>query len=275
MAIIALASASGSPGVSTTCLGLAMVWPRPVLLVEADPTGGAGVLAGYFRGQRDAAGVVELVMANRQRTLAAALPTMLVDLPGTQARVLVGTKAHEQAAGLALLWDDLVPVLQDLSHRTGQDIIVDIGRLGLDGWARPLFSAADVALLLVRDTLPSLAALRSWAATLGDDGPGHAVRVVTTGPRRTYSDADISATMGVPVLASIAWQPDAARVLSDGTAHPSTGPFGWRTGERGFAQGPVMRSITALGERARALCTTDPEPTVVGLDSSDPTGADR
>ena len=53
MAVIALASASGSPGVTTTALGLAMLWPRPVLLVEADPTGGSGLLAGYFRGTRE------------------------------------------------------------------------------------------------------------------------------------------------------------------------------------------------------------------------------
>ena len=41
MAVIALTSASGSPGVTTTALGLALLWPRPVLLVEADPTGGS------------------------------------------------------------------------------------------------------------------------------------------------------------------------------------------------------------------------------------------
>jgi hypothetical protein len=53
MAVIALASASGSPGVTTTALGLALLWPRPVLLIEADPTGGSGLLAGYFRGTRE------------------------------------------------------------------------------------------------------------------------------------------------------------------------------------------------------------------------------
>ena len=42
MALIVLTSASGSPGVTTTALGLALTWPRPVLLVEADPTGGSG-----------------------------------------------------------------------------------------------------------------------------------------------------------------------------------------------------------------------------------------
>jgi hypothetical protein len=51
MSLIVLASASGSPGVTTTALGLALTWPRPVLLVEADPTGGSAVAAGYLRGQ--------------------------------------------------------------------------------------------------------------------------------------------------------------------------------------------------------------------------------
>ena len=46
MAIVCLTSASGSPGVTTTAVGIAFCWPRPALLVEADPTGGSGVLAG-------------------------------------------------------------------------------------------------------------------------------------------------------------------------------------------------------------------------------------
>ena len=53
MAVIALTSASGSPGVTTTAVALAFLWPRPVVLVEADPTGGSAILAGYFRGTRE------------------------------------------------------------------------------------------------------------------------------------------------------------------------------------------------------------------------------
>ena len=37
MSLIVLTSASGSPGVTTTALGLALGWPRPALLVDADP----------------------------------------------------------------------------------------------------------------------------------------------------------------------------------------------------------------------------------------------
>ena len=52
MAIVCLTSASGSPGVTTTAVGIAFSWPRPALLVEADPTGGSGVLPGSFAARR-------------------------------------------------------------------------------------------------------------------------------------------------------------------------------------------------------------------------------
>ena len=40
MALIALFSAKGSPGVSTTAMLTAALWPRPSILVDADPMGG-------------------------------------------------------------------------------------------------------------------------------------------------------------------------------------------------------------------------------------------
>ncbi|CAL9302083.1 hypothetical protein SUDANB51_04775 [Streptomyces sp. enrichment culture] len=41
MALTALAADKGSPGVTTAAVALAAVWPRRVLLAEADPVGGA------------------------------------------------------------------------------------------------------------------------------------------------------------------------------------------------------------------------------------------
>ena len=40
MALIVIAADKGAPGVTTTALALAAVWPRPVLLAECDPAGG-------------------------------------------------------------------------------------------------------------------------------------------------------------------------------------------------------------------------------------------
>ncbi|MGK2852999.1 MAG: hypothetical protein ACSLE3_02645, partial [Microbacteriaceae bacterium] len=82
MALIALASASGSPGVTTTAMGLALAWPRPVLLVEADPTGGSGLLAGYFRGTREyTAGLIELALTAHH--LADAVAEVATPIDGT------------------------------------------------------------------------------------------------------------------------------------------------------------------------------------------------
>ena len=89
-----MVSASGSPGVTSTTLGLAVRWPRPVVLVEADPTGGSGILAGFFRAQLDHPGLVDLVIAQRSDLLADALPRLLLPIEGTQASVLVGSRSH-------------------------------------------------------------------------------------------------------------------------------------------------------------------------------------
>lgn len=50
MAVIALASATGAPGVSTAALGLALTWPRHVLLADCDREPAQAVQAGYLRG---------------------------------------------------------------------------------------------------------------------------------------------------------------------------------------------------------------------------------
>ena len=66
MTVIALASAKGSPGVTTATLALAATWPGRALLVEADPAGG-DVLAGYGRGELPPApGLLELATAARR-----------------------------------------------------------------------------------------------------------------------------------------------------------------------------------------------------------------
>ncbi|MDR0837668.1 MAG: hypothetical protein LBM94_05635 [Propionibacteriaceae bacterium] len=56
MAIVTLVSAGGSPGVTTTALGMALLWPRNCLLVDADPCPNQAVLAGYLQGSVDTNG---------------------------------------------------------------------------------------------------------------------------------------------------------------------------------------------------------------------------
>jgi hypothetical protein len=255
MAIYALCSASGSPGVTTTALGMALSWPRPVILLEADPTGGSGILAGYFKGTRDDDGLVELVVSARQGRLAERLPELLVPVVGTHARLLTGSRAHEQSVGLSLVWDDLLAELRTLGA-TGQDIIVDAGRLGLEGSPSPLIAASDVTLLVLRSSLPAIAAAASWAQSLKKRaGVGHTVGALVVGEGRPYGVREVEAAVQVAAIGSIAWSPRDARVLSEGAPVPAAS-F-WRrlvrrdADQRRFEGAPLARSIAAASESAR------------------------
>lgn len=263
MATITLASASGSPGVTTAALGLACNWPRPVLLVEADPTGGSGILAGYFQGKvQPSTGLIDLAVAQRQGLLAESLPQVARTWPPSSVSLLSGVRSHEQARSLISLWDPLAEVLHDL-RRNGQDVIVDAGRLGLDGWPAPLVLGADLTLLVSRNTLPALAGARSWANTLREnfEAVGRANRfgvlLVDEAGRwpktpaskgggfgvariRPYGERQVTATLQVPVLASLPWAPDGA----DHYSHGARPPRKWRSSA-------LMRAYEAAGEAIR------------------------
>jgi hypothetical protein len=241
MALIVLASASGSPGVSTTALGLTLNWPRPVLLVDADPTGSSSVFAGYFHGtQEPTGGLINLALSLRDGGLADALPreTLLLDPEAPAERsawFLPGIRAHEQAPSLLPLWDPLTEQLRAL-ERNGQDVIVDAGRLGLAGWAQPLIAASDLTLLVTRSSLPALAGATSWAKTLRGQfaAVGGLSRLgvllvdeerrwpaVPTGARvRPYTARHIAKALQIPVVASVDWEPEVAEVYSHGARKP-------------------------------------------------------
>lgn len=256
MGIVTLVSASGSPGVTSTALGLALTWPRPVLLVEADPSGSSGLLAGFFQGTQDQRGLIDLVMAHRSGVLAETLPKLLLPVPDSNASILVGSKSHEQAAGLERVWDPLLVALRGV-EALGQDVIVDAGRLGLDGWPRPLVRDSDLTLLVSRTSLPALAGARSWARGLGEESlPDHQVQLLLVGEGRPYRSADVARTLGLPVLGSVAWDPAGAAVFSEGAPHPARPGLGrLLAGEkrraRAFDRSAYVRSIRATGETVR------------------------
>ena len=131
MALIALVSAKGSPGVTTLAMALAQVWPRRVLVAECDPAGG-DIAAGYLGGQVDAdRGLLNLTVAARRTNLAAALPSQLVALDDTGSRCLLpGLQDPALAAGLATWWDRLADLFAELgTGEAGTDVLADCGRL--------------------------------------------------------------------------------------------------------------------------------------------------
>lgn len=219
MAVIALCSASGSPGVTTTTLGLAVAWPRPVLVVEADPTGGSAILAGYLRGHTEPGpDLVGLMLA--PTGMADALPRVVRAIPNTPVKYVAGTRTHQQAAALRDHWANLATVLSNLED-TGQDVLVDAGRLGLVGSPEPLLVAADVTVLVVRTDLPAISAAQSWAETATRPGTGwRRGGLVLVGEGQPYTSREVARVLRLPVLAEIVDDSVAAAVFHRGTPRP-------------------------------------------------------
>ena len=239
MAVICLTSASGSPGVTTTAVGFAICWPRPVLLVEADPTGGSGILAGFLRGTTPYdVGLIELALS----PLGAADALREVVRPLTPSVSLVaGTRTHAQAAALRDVWEPLAVALSELEGN-GQDVIVDAGRLGLAGSPQPLLDAADVTLLVARATLPSISAARSWAETVRQPATGwRHPGLLLIGEGQPYRDTEVSKVLVMPVVADLPDDPAAAAVYQRGAPPP-----------RHFETGRYMRGLQAAAQSVQA-----------------------
>jgi hypothetical protein len=239
MAVICLTSASGSPGVTTTSVGLAFCWPRPVLLVEADPTGGSGILAGFLKGTTPYdAGLVELALS----PLGAADALREVVRPlSPSVSLAAGTRTHAQAAALRDVWEPLGVALGEL-EANGQDVIVDAGRLGLMGSPQPLLDSADVTMLVTRATLPSISAARSWAETARQPTTGwRHPGLLLIGEGHPYRDTEVSKVLGMPVVADLPDDPAAAAVYHRGANPP-----------RHFETGPYIRGLQAAAQSVQA-----------------------
>jgi hypothetical protein len=246
MSVIVLASASGSPGVTTTALGLALGWSRPALLVEADPTGGSSVAAGYLRGGIvPPEAMIELAMAPQADAVLETLPKVSLPLPGSSSKWVPGTRSHEQARSLLPLWEPLNAALRSLES-TGQDVIVDAGRLGLFGSPEPLLYGADLALLLTRSDMVSLSGARSWAETLRERfaraGGLPSLGLVLVGEGRPFRAREVAQVLQIPVVTTVAWDPDAAAVLSNGEAPPQAGALQRLAGRGGWEDSALLRS---------------------------------
>lgn len=223
MSTIVLTSASGAPGVTTTALGLALSWPVPSLLVDADRAASQAVLAGYLQGQAATAGLEAILQAHRERTqLAPAIALAERPLPagashpdGSLARTFLPGFTH---LGAIDVFDQVwAPLLAEF-EASDRGVIIDAGRADHHGLPDALVRDADLVALVCRTSLIALAGARLHLATLLETGPLDAVGLILIGPGRPYSSAEVAAQFGVPVLAEISWDPAAANDLHRGHA---------------------------------------------------------
>ena len=226
MALIAIAADKGAPGVTTTALALAAVWPRPVLLAECDPAGGD--LVYRFPDANSAPldprrGMLSLAVAARRGGRPEQVWEHTQKLLGGL-DVLTGVTNAEQGSGLHLFWG---PVGKLLAAVPQADVIADCGRIGADGPLYDLLAESSAVMLITRPEMGEVIRLRdrvnSVAAGLDKRGRrGFRVAVAVVADQKNLRSAigevgQVVAQHGAAVmLGGIADDPKAARQLSGG-----------------------------------------------------------
>jgi hypothetical protein len=242
MTVIAVCSAKGAPGATTAALALALAWPLHggrVLLVDADPAG-ADLASGYLQGATGPGAGASAVAAARGELLDA-VHSSAVALDASGSRLLLTGPAPfpPDRPGAAPAWSRL----RELGTGGGADwtVLVDVGRLPA-GADAALLAAADLAVLVTGSSLRTVAAARPAATALRTAQPAHASSpsawLLVVGERRPYPADEVGDSLGLPLLGSLAWDPRAAAVLSDGA-----------TAGRWFARTALMRSAASAAAR--------------------------
>lgn len=215
------ASGKGSPGVTTTMVALASVWPRPVVVVECDPAGGdlayrmrtdTGVVVA-----RDP-GLVSLVAACRTAGGPVSVNGHCQVTAGGIALVR-GVASPAQAVGVRPYW----PAVATSLAAQPQLVFADAGRLEAGGVVWPLVGAADVVVLVARVSVAGLAHLRETTELLSAMSPGRGRRVavvVVAAPgdagREVRYAREVTAHTGAVACGWIGVDPPGVRAVYEG-----------------------------------------------------------
>ncbi|GAA1570032.1 hypothetical protein GCM10009827_109840 [Dactylosporangium maewongense] len=231
MALIAVCSAKGSPGATTTALAFTLSWQQRVLLAECDPAGG-DLAAGFLREvDLDSRGLDRLTSTlARQPLTDVMLWNELVDLapdgnsartklllPGLADPAQAATWAEPQRHGQAAGWDQLaarLPLIRDGAEE--YDIIADCGRLAAAHPATPLITRADLVLLVLHPTLISARAASTALQHLLQPGRPP-VALITVGDG-DYGTKELALELRTPVAAALPDDSRSAEALNQGRA---------------------------------------------------------
>ncbi|MBO2460336.1 hypothetical protein [Actinomadura violacea] len=241
MALYCVVSPGGSPGATSTALGLSLTWPGRVLLAECDPTG-RRVLPGFMADRmRESAGpgLLGLAMAaDAQTKVPLPLDDYVVPIADEdRVELLHGVRDPRHGSRLEPLWHRLA---EAAVARDG-DVIADLGKIGCRDTPTELLRAARAVVMVLKPTLPQVDAatprVNALKEMLGDRAT-IGLCLVTDGP---YGAAEVERVLDAPVLGELPYSPSDARVLSDG-ARPRVS----------FRTSLLMRSLARLGRRIRA-----------------------
>ena len=241
MTLFAFASCHGSPGATTTVIGLGAAWTvatgRDVLVVEADPDG--GVLASRFDGLRADRTLADVVVDVRRtfdrdavlasaRTLWDTLPVVVAPPSAEQTHAALSAGGDRFAAGLA---------------GADVDVLVDVGRLTARSPALHLARRAVATILVTQPTFEAAAVLAARVPELAPHGCEPRLLVIGDRP---YEPQDLERAVGAPLSAVLPFDRRAAALLSGGAGS-----------ERLLRRSLLWRS---LADAASRLATLVPRP---------------
>jgi hypothetical protein len=241
MAILLLTSTAGSPGVTTLAVGLALTWPRPILLADCDPGAHQAILAGYLGGRSGGGkGLLRVAEAQRdRRPLREAVLDQTLPLSAEEESrrlFLPGFTKPASAIHFGGVWQDLAEAFDRLGE-VDVDVIIDCGRIGPSGPPAALVERSALTAIVVSSTLRSIMSARVHIPTFHDhprlnsSDHGH-LGLIIVGEGQPYQRGEIVRALEVPVIASIAYDRQSAAHLSDG-----------RPRHRRFDTSPLIRSI--------------------------------
>lgn len=247
MTVIALASAKGAPGTTTTALALAATWPGGAVVADLDPVGGDVI----WRSRTPEGepldpdrGLLSLGADVRRGAEEARLADHLQ--ASAHGDVLVGLRSPEQVAGLGGAWGHIPSVL----HAHDADVIVDCGRMVQSSPAMPVLQRADAVVFVVRPDLEGTAHLRERLSSLRDlldfGRPGGmplglalATSYRNTGVVQEMQQLMDAEGLGARVLGIVAEDPKAAAAYASRRRAPRTSL--------------LNRSVVSLGEQLQEL----------------------
>jgi MinD-like ATPase involved in chromosome partitioning or flagellar assembly len=192
MALVSIVSAKGAPGATTTAMLLASLWPRPTILVDADPSGGDVALRLPREDGRP---------LDPQRGLLSLLPSARRGVPPelihehTQTAlggqpVLAGLPGPEQSLAVAPLW----PALADAFARVpGADVVVDAGQVHARSPHLALVHRSDLVVWVHRATPWSVLHTRRRLEALADHFAETPTRVAVVAVASGDESADVAA----------------------------------------------------------------------------------
>ncbi|MFG2885731.1 hypothetical protein ACGFYV_26140 [Streptomyces sp. NPDC048297] len=268
--MIALVSAK-SDGVTTSAAAMALGSRRPVLLAELDLAGGSlrhGLLRDVPRGaSRErldrSIGLHRLPQADLARAEDADFSPQVAQhfwpIDDTNYRVaLPGLLDPRQAASLTSTWPALLQVLRRADLQQRWDVIVDAGRVVLEGGRlHPVLSPAlvlreaDIVLLVTRTTDASLALAAPVAQALHNDlmhsGSGtRSLGLLLLGS--DFRPEEVQRSLETPVLGQLPWDEASASWIERGGRMPRA----LGRGSRLFrAAGEVLDPLRQHADRRR------------------------